>query len=260
MAEGGINDGTQEKPTAAASDAPTPVQFLETPEGRKLAYVKVPGTCPGVVFIHGLNSTMSGEKALALEKYCRQRGCSYVRFELSGHGQSSGDFKTSNLTTWLEDLEAVFTSLTEGRQVIVGSSIGGWLMFLYTMRNPDRVSGLVGVACAPDLTQGIWRGLDKDARKEVKRTGVYKLRSPYSNEPYELTLQLIQDGDKYSVLDMPGEYICVCTFELSSVKLYFHSFNFDHAGIEYIKVPTWLFHGEKDELVSPSTSLKLMQR
>lgn len=202
MAEGGTNDSTQNAPSTNSS----PVQFLETPEGRKLAYVKVAGSSPGVVFVHGLNSNMSGQKALALEDCCQQRGCSYVRFDLSGHGQSSEDFKTCNLSMWLEDLDSVISSLTEGPQVIVGSSIGGWLMFLYAMRYPDKVSGLVGIACAPDFTQAIWRGLDKDAQKEVKRTGVYMVPSSYSEEPYELTIQFFQDGDKHSILDMPGMF------------------------------------------------------
>ena len=105
---------------------------------------------------------------------------------------------------WLEDLNAVLSSLTKEQQILVGSSIGGWLMFLYTMRNPDIIYGLLGISTAPDFTQQLWKGLDKETKKEVRRTGVYHMKSAYSNEPYEISLDLIQDGAKYTILDMPG--------------------------------------------------------
>lgn len=181
-----------------------PVQFLDTPEGRKLAYRRSEGASPGVVYIHGLCSTMNGQKACSLEKLCLKEGHSFVSFDLSGHGQSSEKFTECNITIWLEDLDAVFTSLTNGQQIIVGSSLGGWLMFLYTMRNPDKVCGLVGVATGADFTQRLWSGLSKEEQQQVKKTEVYKMATPYSDEPYDITLQFIQDGDKYSILDMPG--------------------------------------------------------
>lgn len=189
---------------SSVTDSSLPVQFLETAEGRKLAYRRFEGSSPGVVFLHGLLSTMNGQKSRALESLCVNKGHAFVCFDLSGHGQSSEKFSECNVTMWLEDLDAVFSSLTSGPQIIVGSSIGGWLMFLYTMRNPDKVCGLIGVSTAADLTQRLWSGLSKEERQQVKKSGVYKLQSPYSDEPYDLTLQLIQDGDKYSILDMPG--------------------------------------------------------
>ncbi len=150
---------------------------------------------------------MNGQKALALEDFCSKRGTAFVRFELSGHGDSSQNFKDCNVTMWLEDLNAILSSLTKEQQILVGSSIGGWLMFLYTMRNPDIISGLLGVSTAPDLTQQLWKGLDKETKKEVRRTGVYHMKSAYNNEPYEISLDLIQDGAKYTILDMPGKYL-----------------------------------------------------
>ena len=190
---------------SSVNSSTLPVQFLETSEGRKLAYKRFEGSSPGLVYLHGLCSSMNGQKASALEKLCVSKGHAFVCFDLSGHGQSSEKFNECNVTMWLEDLEAVFTSLTDGPQIIVGSSIGGWLMFLYTMRNPDIVCGLIGVSTAADFTQRLWSGLSKDEQQQVKKSGVYKLQSPYSDEPYDLTLQLIQDGDKYSILDMPGK-------------------------------------------------------
>ena len=194
MAEEGAN--------SSSSDV-CPPQYLDITEERRLAYHKLEGSAPGVVFIHGLKSDMNGLKVLALEQVCKRLGKAYVRFDLSGHGQSSLDFSMCNITMWLEDLISVLSSLTTGPQILVGSSMGAWLMFLYTMRNPDEVAGMIGVGAAPDFTQAHWNSLNKEEKQEVKKTGVYKLASPYGN--YELTLQLIQDGDKYSILDMPGE-------------------------------------------------------
>ena len=189
---------------------PLMCSFLDTPDGRKLAYYKLDGASPGLVYIHGLRSDMNGLKAVAVEDYCRSRGRAYVRFDLSGHGQSSEAFTDCNISTWLEDLNAVLDALTEGPQVLVGCSIGAWLMFLYTMRNPDKVHGLIGVSSAPDFTERLWKGLDKDTRKEVKRSGVYKLQSSYINEPINITMQLFQDGEKYNILDMPGMLVVLC--------------------------------------------------
>lgn len=212
MAEGGAvppQEPSQNGRDTSTASTTTPLQFLETREGRRLAYHKLDGSSPGVVFIHGLNSDMNGQKAVALEQVCKRQGSAYVRFDLSGHGQSSMDFNLCNITVWLEDLNSVLSSLTEGPQVLVGSSLGGWLMFLCTMRNPDNIVGLIGVGVAPDFTQRLWKELSVEGKREVKKSGVYRLETPYSTESYELTLQLIQDGDKYSIMDMPGEELCL---------------------------------------------------
>lgn len=205
MAEGG-SDPTPPYPSEnEISVSSSEIKFLDTVDGRRLAYRKLDGSTPGVVYIHGLNSDMEGQKAQALEQVCKRRGTAYIRFDLSGHGKSSLDFNVCNITIWLEDLNSILSSLTSGPQLLVGSSIGGWLMFLYTMRNPDNIFGLIGVSAAPDFTQLLWKNLSKDEKREVKKAGVYRLPTPYSDESYELTLQLIQDGDKYSIMDMPGE-------------------------------------------------------
>lgn len=194
------SDALTGKPTGSDS-----VRYLETPEGRRLAYSTVEGSVPGVVYIHGLASNMHGTKATAIEHFCRERGLSYVRFELSGHGQSSESFRECTVTTWLEDLEAVMEKVATGPQVLVGSSVGGWLMLLYTMRNPERVTGLMGIATGADFTQRLWKEMDKETRHRVKSTGVHRLASPHLPSPLEITLDLILDGEKHGILDMPGE-------------------------------------------------------
>lgn len=190
--------------------------YLETPDGRRLAYFKSDGSSPGVVYIHGLKSDMTGIKARSFEDCCRAKGKAFVRFDLSGHGRSSESFAECNVSTWLEDLNAVLSTLTSGPQVLIGSSIGGWLMFLYTMRNPEKVSGLIGIGAAPDFTANLWRSLDKDTQKQVKRSGFYKLPYP---DPYEISMQLIQDGAKYSILDMPGKRCVRLFFCDSNVRM-----------------------------------------
>ena len=196
-----MDTSDREQPTAKLTSSPS---FVETPSGRKLSYEQQDGSSPGVVFIHGLCSDMRSTKATQLAEYCKEKDISYLRFELSGHGSSSGNFKECNISDWLEDLEHIVEILTHGPQVIVGDALGGWLMLLYTMRNPDRVFGLVGIATAADFTQRLWKGLDKSTRDEVKRIGYYPFPSPVSDEPVVLTLDMIVDGEKHSILDMPG--------------------------------------------------------
>lgn len=106
-----------------ANSLPTEPSFLDTPQGRKLAYHRLMGEQPGVVYIHGLNSNMQGEKCTALENYCRAKGKAFLRFELSGHGQSSGSLQDCTVTAWLEDVSAVIQHLTQGPQVSLPSTV-----------------------------------------------------------------------------------------------------------------------------------------
>ncbi len=180
--------------------------FLETPSCRKIAYDQQSGSSPGVVYLHGLCSNMTSLRGERLAKYCQESGMSYLRFDLPGHGKSSEALEQCTISSWLEDVKDVLEALTQGPQIIVGDGLGGWLMFLYTMRNPDRIFGLVGVAPAVDFTQRLWKGLDKDTRKEVRRLGKYSFPSPVGGEPVVLSLETIVDGEKHSILDMPGMY------------------------------------------------------
>ena len=194
----GIDESSAKSPTM------TSPLFLETPSGRKIAYDQQSGSSPGVVYLHGLCSNMASLRGERLAKYCQEKDVNYLRFDLSGHGRSSEMLEQCTITSWLEDVNDVLEMLTQEPQIIVGDGLGGWLMFLYTMRNPDRVIGLVGVAPAVDFTQRLWKSLDKDTRKEVRRVGKYPFPSPVSSEPIVLSLEMIVDGEKHSILDMPG--------------------------------------------------------
>jgi pimeloyl-ACP methyl ester carboxylesterase len=125
---------------------------LARPQGATIAYRKVTGAAPGIVFLGGFRSDMTGIKALFLEDYCRRNERAYVRFDYFGHGESSGDFAEGTVSRWRDDSLAVIDSLTEGPQILVGSSMGGWIMVLAALARPELVAGLIGIAAAPDAT------------------------------------------------------------------------------------------------------------
>jgi pimeloyl-ACP methyl ester carboxylesterase len=117
-------------------------RLLELGRNCRLAYQKIPGTLPGVLFCGGYTSDMTGTKALALEAFCREQG----RFDYSGHGASSGDFADCTIGGWTDDALAIIDRVTEGPLLVVGSSMGGWIMLLAALARPERVAGLVGIA------------------------------------------------------------------------------------------------------------------
>ncbi len=178
----------------------TEPSYLDTPQRRRIAYHRTPGEGPGVVFLGGFMSDMEGTKALHLEDWARNAGRAFLRFDYSGHGQSSGAFTDGCIGDWAEDAEAVLDALTEGPQVLVGSSMGGWIALLTARANPERVAGLVTVAAAPDFTEdAMWGGFDAEQRAELERDGVVHLPSDYG-KPYPITKRLIEDGRAHLVL------------------------------------------------------------
>lgn len=178
--------------------------FLETPSGRRIAYVQTPGAGPGVVFLGGFKSDMEGTKALALEAWAQAQGRAFLRFDYSGHGQSSGGFEAGCIGDWAEDARAVLTTLTEGPQVLVGSSMGGWISLLIARDLPERVAGLVTIAAAPDFTErGFWAGFSPAQRDRLMAKGRVEIPSDYADSPYVITRRLIEDGRDHQVLDRP---------------------------------------------------------
>lgn len=177
---------------------------LETPQGRTLAYHRTNGTRPGIVFLGGFMSDMSGTKAVWLEDWADTQGRAFLRFDYSGHGESSGRFEDGCIGDWAEDAFQAVTQLTEGPQVLVGSSMGGWIALLLAKRIPERVAGLVGVAAAPDFTEdSMWPGLTDAQRDEITRTGQTAVPNSYDDRPYILTRRLFEDGRDQLVLRDP---------------------------------------------------------
>ena len=147
---------------------------------------------------------MTGTKALFLEDYCRRRGRAYVRFDYFGHGQSSGDFAQGTIGRWREDAIAVIDSLTEGPQILVGSSMGGWIMLLAALARPERIMALVGIAAAPDFTTELLPNrLSPEQRRELEQQGAVTLPSEYDPAGYLYTRALIEDGNKHLLLGAP---------------------------------------------------------
>jgi pimeloyl-ACP methyl ester carboxylesterase len=177
-------------------------------DGHSIAYHMLAGKSPGVVFLGGLMSDMTGTKALALEDHCRAAGRAYLRFDYLGHGASSGDFTDGTIGRWTEDAVAVLDGVTQGPQVLVGSSLGGWLMLRVALARPERVAGLVGIAAAPDFTETMAADLDADEREALARDGVVERPSEYSEEPYRIARALIEDGRDHLVLNRPIDIGC----------------------------------------------------
>jgi pimeloyl-ACP methyl ester carboxylesterase len=179
-------------------------QFHETPQGRRIAYHVTPGSGPGVVFLGGLRSDMEGTKALFLEDWARAAGRAFLRFDYSGHGQSSGAFTDGCIGDWAEDALAAITSLTEGPQVLVGSSMGGWVALLVARSGLVPLAGLVGIAAAPDFTEdSMWAGFSDAERAALMSDGQVAQPSDYSDEPYIITRRMIEDGRDRLVLRTP---------------------------------------------------------
>lgn len=175
-------------------------EYLVTAQGRRLAYERVAGQGPGVVFLGGFNSDMQGTKALHLDAWARGQGRALLRFDYSGHGESGGRFEDGCIGDWLEDARAVIETATEGPQVLVGSSMGGWIALLLARERPERVAGLVGIAAAPDFTEGFWAEFDTAEREALLRDGVVPRPSDYG-EPCPITRRLIEDGRRHLLLD-----------------------------------------------------------
>jgi pimeloyl-ACP methyl ester carboxylesterase len=178
-------------------------QFIETAQGRRLAYHRTEGKGPWVVFLGGLKSDMEGTKAVFLEEWARREGRAFLRFDYSGHGESSGTFEEGCIGDWAEDTLAAVETLTEGPIVPVGSSMGGWQALLLCRARPERVAGLVTIAAAPDFTEdSYWAGFSADQKAQLEAEGRVELPSDYM-EPYVITKRMIEDGRARLVLRQP---------------------------------------------------------
>lgn len=182
--------------------APGP-ERLTLADGTTLAYHRRLGARPGVLFLGGFTSDMTGIKATTLDYWCRERGRAFVRFDYSGHGASSGRFADGTIGRWAEEAITVLDQLTEGPQILVGSSMGAWLMLLTALARPKRIAGLLGLACAVGFTRYLlWDRLDDRLRERLRRERVISLPSPYG-EPYTIALNLIEEAERHRLLDGP---------------------------------------------------------
>lgn len=179
--------------------------FLDLEGGHRLAYHRTPAgaaarNLPGIVFLGGFASDMTGTKATALEAHAKARGLAFLRFDYQGHGQSSGRFEAGSIGLWASDAVAALDRLTEGPQILVGSSMGGWLMLLAALARPARVAGLVGIAAAPDFTEDLmWEVFSEEIRDTLTREGAYHRPSEYG-DALAITRHLIDEGRSHLLL------------------------------------------------------------
>lgn len=186
-----------------------------------------------MVFLPGFKSDMAGTKALVLQEFCEARGQAYLRFDYTGHGESTGAFTDGTIGEWADDAILAIDKLTDGPQILVGSSMGGWIMLLAALARPGRVAGILGIAPAPDFTEDLmWRAATDEQRAAWDTDGVWYEPSPYDDEPTPITRKLIEDGRNHLLLREAIPLSC----------------------------PVRLIHGMKDPDVPWETSLKISER
>ena len=189
-------------------------QFLAVgSDSRRIAYLSEPGTDTaraGLVWLCGLKSEMTSLKATALSDWAREKALGCLRFDYSGHGQSDGRFEDGTVSRWLEEARSAFTQLTQGPQLLVGSSMGGYIALLLLRalveEEPEtaaRIRALVLIAPAWDMTELMWTNLPASARKDITERGVYLRPSRYGDGPYAITRALIEDGRQHLIASRP---------------------------------------------------------
>ena len=187
------------------------LRFLEIGEGserRAIAVREHSGAGPGLFWLSGYKSDMKGTKAAALARWAEDAGRAIVRFDYSGHGELGGVFTEGTIGRWLADALAVFEACCRGPQILIGSSMGGWLALLMVRAlrqrqqiGPASVAGLVLIAPAVDFTEALmWKRFPPAIKRELEETGVWARPSDYSPEPYLVTRQLIEEGRNHLLL------------------------------------------------------------
>lgn len=165
-----------------------------------LAFRHSPGASPTILYLPGYRSDMQGSKVLALEAWAQARGQAFLRFDYAGCGESPGAFEAQTLAGWRDDALAMIDSVIEGPVVLVGSSMGGWIMLLAALARPERVVGMVGIAAAPDFTR--WGFTDAE-KQQLQAAGRLEQPSDYSDEPMVTTRAFWESGETNLVLDAP---------------------------------------------------------
>ena len=186
------------------------VEFL-TLADRRLAYQRQVGNKnrAGVLFLGGFASDMEGSKAVFLAQNCAEAALDFVRFDYRGCGSSPGQFSDGTIGGWLEDSLAIFDQLTEGPQIVVGSSLGGWLGLLLAQAWPQRVKAFIGIAAAPDFTEElVWEKLTAQQRETLLRDGAFYEKDAPPDRRIPITLKLIEEARKHLVFRAPLTLSC----------------------------------------------------
>ena len=204
------------------------MSYLINNKNQRIAYKMVEGREPGIVFIHGLKSDMNGLKAVSIQKYAKKNHLSFLRFDCRGNGKSDGKFEDFSVSEWKEDIILIIDKLTKGPQILIGSSLGGWLMMLAAKARPKKIAGLIGLAATTDFGDDYYNSLDTKNKNEIKKKGITKISS--SGFSYFLKSRFFVEATKNNVLNMPFKY----------------------------NKPFILIHGLKDDIVNPSMPKKIL--
>jgi len=180
------------------------MRFYKNKQNHKIAYKSLKGRCLGIIFIHGLNSDMNGAKALMVEQYARKNKLNFIRFDCRGHGKSEGKFEEFTMSDWRKDLLDIIDNIAKGPQILIGSSMGGWLMMLAAKARPQRIKGMIGLAAAPDFGKDLYNALNKKNKKEINIKGITKYSS--YGFSYYLTKKFFIEAEKNRVLKKPFHY------------------------------------------------------
>lgn len=180
-------------------------EYFDGPHGR-IAYRRRAGAGPGVVWLGGFRSDMLGTKAEHLDSWAARQGRAYLRFDYSGHGESEGEFNDGCIGEWSADALATFDALTNGPQILIGSSMGAWIATLLATKRDERIAGIIFIAPAPDFTETLmWPSFSDAQRAAIINEGRLEQPSDYSEEPEVITKKLIEDGRNHLVMtnDVP---------------------------------------------------------
>ena len=204
--------------------------FYKNKQNHKIAYKSLKGKGLGIIFIHGLNSDMSGNKALTVERYARKNKLNFIRFDCRGHGKSEGKFEEFTMSDWRKDLLDIIDNLARGPQILIGSSMGGWLMMLAAKARPQRIKGMIGLAAAPDFGKDLYNALNKKNKQEINTKGITKYMS--YGFPFYLTKKFFIEAEKNRVLKKQFRYT----------------------------KPLVLIHGLKDDVVKEDVPKKILKK
>ncbi|XP_056313083.1 abhydrolase domain containing 10, depalmitoylase a isoform X1 [Danio aesculapii] len=187
----------------------TTIQYATRADLPKLAYRKLKGKSPGVVFLPGFASHMGGQKAEALEEFCKSLGHSCLRFDYSGCGSSEGELTNYTIGAWKKDVLYVLDELVEGPQILVGSSMGGWLMLLAALARPEKTAALVGISTAADHFVTAFNTLPIETKKEIEEQGFWKFPTKHNEEGfYTLSLDFLKEAENHCILHSPIPISC----------------------------------------------------
>ena len=206
------------------------MSYFINKKNQKIAYKRIKGKSPGIVFIHGLNSNMEGKKAIFIEKNAKKNKLSFIRFDCRGHGKSSGNFEDFTISDWKKDLFDIIDNLTKGPQILIGSSMGGWLMLLAAKSKKRKISALIGLAAAADFGKDLFNSLSIKNKQDIKTKGITKYT--YKGFAYYLTKEFFIHCTKNKILNK---------------KIRFNK-------------PVILIHGNKDNIVKDTMPIKIMKK